>query len=186
MRPIHVFCNANRFNIDFERGQDAEHCTEVISPASESGTGGSGTSGGVRNMKELKIQIQQVSESTSRVTVRTHQVLVDRMREIGGSDQGPMGGELFLAAIGGCFMSNLLAAVKARKAPVSAISAEVIGTVVDSPARFSQVKILITAEAASRETLNRLLDIAERGCIMMNTLRGKLDIHISASIGATA
>ena len=37
--------------------------------------------------------------------MRSHQVLVDRPVEKGGADEGPMGGELFLAAVGGCFMT---------------------------------------------------------------------------------
>ena len=43
-----------------------------------------------------------------------------------------MGGELFLAAIGGCFMSNLLAAIDARHAEVSGVQTEVIATLADS------------------------------------------------------
>ena len=75
-------------------------------------------------------------------------------------------------------MSNLLAAIKAREAEVSDVRAEVIGTLADSPARFAGVELLVTAEAANRETLERLVEIADRGCIMMNTLRGKLDVVV--------
>jgi organic hydroperoxide reductase OsmC/OhrA len=35
-----------------------------------------------------------------------------------------MGGELFLAAVGGCFMSNLLAAINARESDVSDVRTE--------------------------------------------------------------
>jgi putative redox protein len=59
-------------------------------------------------MNELKIRLRQVSTSTSEATLRDHQVLIDRPVDKGGADMGPMGGELFLASIGGCFMSNLL------------------------------------------------------------------------------
>jgi hypothetical protein len=38
---------------------------------------------------------------------------------------GPMGGELFQAAVGGCFMSNLLAAIASRDAGISDVRAEV-------------------------------------------------------------
>lgn len=59
-----------------------------------------------------------------------------------------------------------------------------IGTIADSPARFSAVELYVTAEGQSRDTLERLVEIADRGCIMMNTLRGKLDVRIR--IGVTA
>jgi putative redox protein len=87
-----------------------------------------------------------------------------------------MGGELFLASIGGCFMSNLLAAIKARGAEISDVRTKVIGTLADSPARFSAVELYVTAETANRELLEHLVEVADRGCIMMNTLRGKLAV----------
>lgn len=128
-------------------------------------------------MNQIKTQLRQISTSTSETTLRTHRVLIDRPRDKGGVDLGPMGGELFLASIGGCFMSNLLAAINAREAEISGVHAEVIGTVVDSPARFSAVELHIGAKGRSEE-LERLVKIADRACIMMNTLRGKLNVRI--------
>src|SRR5580700_7956338 len=125
---------------------------------------------------QMKIQLRQVSTSTTEASIRTHQVLIDRPAEKGGADMGPMGGELFLAAVGGCFMSNLLAAIRARDADVSDIRTEVIGTLVEAPARFAAVELQVAAESVNRELLEQLVEIADRGCIMMNTLRGKLDL----------
>src|ERR1700730_18855351 len=99
---------------------------------------------------QMKIQLRQVSTSTSEATLRTHQVLIDRPVEKGGADMGPMGGELFLAAVGGCFMSNLLAAIRAREAKISGVRTEVIGTVSDSPARFSSIDLHVTADRLAR------------------------------------
>ena len=127
---------------------------------------------------EIKIQLRQVSTSTSEATMGRHQVLIDRPAAKGGADLGPMGGELFLAAIGGCFMSNLLAAIKARETEISDIRTEVIGTLADSPARFVAVELCVIAESASRDQLERLVEIADRACIMMNTLRGKIDVRV--------
>ena len=42
----------------------------------------------------------------------------------------------------------------------------------------------VAAESRDRELLERLVEIADRGCIMMNTLRGKLDVKVL--IGAVA
>ena len=131
---------------------------------------------------QMKIQLRQVSTSTSEATFRTHQVLIDRPAEKGGADMGPMGGELFLAGVGGCFMSNLLAAIKARKAEISDVRTEVIGTISDSPARFSAIELHVTADSLDRELLERVVEIADRGCIMMNTLRGKLDLRVRIGV----
>jgi putative redox protein len=129
----------------------------------------------------MEIQLRQVSDSTSEAAIRTHQVLIDRPTAKGGADSGPMGGELFLAAVGGCFMSNLLAAIKARDADVSGVRTEVIGILADSPARFSALELYVDAQG-SRELLERLVEIADRGCIMVNTLRGKLDVRVRVGV----
>jgi len=129
----------------------------------------------------MTIQLGQVSTSTSEALVRTHRVLIDRPEDKGGSDLGPMGGELFLAAIGGCFMSNLLAAIKARNVDVSDVRTVVVGTIEATPARFSAVEVHVEARGGSEE-IERLVEVADRGCIMMNTLRGKLDLSIRTRV----
>jgi len=131
---------------------------------------------------EIKTQIRQVSASTSEAILRTHHVLIDRPVNKGGADSGPMGGELFLAAVGGCFMSNLLAAIKAREAEISNVRIEVIGILADSPARFQAVQLCVTADCLNHELFEKLVEIADRACIMMNTLRGTLDIRIRIGV----
>jgi putative redox protein len=133
---------------------------------------------------QMKIQLRQVSTSTSEATLGNHRVLIDRPAAKGGADMGPMGGELFLAAIGGCFMSNLLAAIAARKAPVSNVRTQVIASLADSPTRFSAVELYVTADSQDQDQLERLVAIADRGCIMMNTLRGKLDVQVRIGVPA--
>ncbi len=131
---------------------------------------------------EITIQIAQISPTTSEATIRRHRVKVDRPEPKGGADEGPMGGELFLAAIGGCFMSNLLAAIRAREAAVTDATVEVIGTLADSPARFSAVDMFVRATYDDAALFEKLVDIADRGCIMMNTLRGKLEVNLRIAV----
>ena len=126
----------------------------------------------------MTIQIRQVSASASEAAIRGHRVPIDRPPEKGGTDAGPMGGELFLAAIGGCFMSNLLAAIKARQAQVSNIETEVTATVDGTPPRFTQIELAVSAGCPDRPLLEKLVEIAERGCLTVNTLRGKIDLKI--------
>jgi putative redox protein len=127
---------------------------------------------------QLEIQLLQKSPSSSEATIRQHRVPVDRPVAKGGEDTGPMGGELFLASIGGCFMSTLLAAIRSREAPISGISVKVSGTLADAPARFTRIELLAAAEGADPESFEKFVSIAERGCIMMNTLRDKLEITV--------
>ena len=130
---------------------------------------------------EIKIQLRQVSPFTSEAQIRNHRVLVDRPVAKGGADAGPMGGELFLSAIGGCFMSTLLAAVRTRDIAIDDIHTEVTGVVDDTPPRFVAVDLVVTSAGTDAETLERLVEIADRGCIMMNTLRGTLQLTVHAA-----
>jgi putative redox protein len=136
-------------------------------------------------MTEMKIELRQVSESTSDASMRDHHVLIDRPQEKGGADRGPMGGELFLASIGGCFMSNLLAAIRARNAEVSEVRTQVTGTIAEAPTRFSAIEVHVTANGPI-EQIERLVEVADKGCIMMNTLRAKLPVVIHAASILTA
>ena len=133
-------------------------------------------------MAQMTIQLEQVSSTTTEAMVRAHRVLIDRPVDKGGTDLGPMGGELFLAAIGGCLMSNLLAAIRARNSDVSEVRTTVIGTIASAPARFSVVEVHLEAKGSSEE-IQRLVEIADRGCIMMNTLRGRFEVSIRTRVG---
>lgn len=130
----------------------------------------------------MTIQIRQIDSSASAAAIRNHRILIDRPADKGGADEGPMGGELFLAAIGGCFMSNLLAAIKARDAGVSGVQADVIAALAGTPPRFTEIEVAVSADCADRALLEKLVEIAERGCIMMNTLRGKLDVKVRIGV----
>ncbi len=111
----------------------------------------------------MTIQIHQTSASASEAAIRGHRVAIDRPADKGGTDVGPMGGELFLAAVGGCFMSNLLAAIKAREARVGDVQTAVIGTIEGSPARFSQIELCVSADSQDRAFFEKLVKIDERG-----------------------
>ena len=77
-------------------------------------------------------------------------------------------------------MSNLLAAIRARDAAVSDVRVEVVGALAESPARFSKLELRVAAKCVDRELLERLVEIADRGCIMMNTLRGTVEVNLLA------
>jgi putative redox protein len=130
-------------------------------------------------MSEMKIQISQISACTSETILGPHRVLIDRPVEKGGTAQGPMGGELFLASVGGCFISNILAAIRARNENVANVRVQVTGTLTDSPpVRYSAIELFVDADTPDRAALQHVVEIADRGCIMMNTLRGTLDLRV--------
>jgi putative redox protein len=126
----------------------------------------------------LEVQVQQTGPSTATGIARSHTVLVDRPISKGGTDQGPMGGELLLLALGGCFMSNLLAAIRARAAAISEVRLTVSGTLGGTPERVTGLTLKISANQDNPELMHRLMTIAERGCIVANTLKEAVPISI--------
>ena len=125
--------------------------------------------------------VHQVGPSSGRGTVRSHSVLIDRPTDKGGADRGPMGGELLLLALGGCFMSNLLAAIRSRESAVANVRTRVAGILAESPSRFEAVELQVSAECDDRELLGKLVTIAERSCIVANTLRSCLKLSVSVA-----
>ena len=130
-------------------------------------------------MADLTVTVTRVNEtSTSESAIREHRVLVDRPTDKGGQDQGPMGGELLLAALGGCFMSNLIAAAVARAVKVEGLAVVVRGSLVAGPPRFASIEMEVQGRASDPGALDKLVTIAERACIVHNTLQPAVPIKI--------
>mgnify|MGYP000022366639 FL=1 len=126
--------------------------------------------------QEVHVQVKQISASTSECVARQFKTLSDRPEAKGGSDRGPMGGEMLLMGLGGCFMSNLLAAVKTREAAVSDIAIAVTATLAEAPARFSAVKLAVSGNYPDKAEMEKLVKIAERSCIVANTIKGAVQL----------
>jgi putative redox protein len=135
---------------------------------------------------EITVNVAQTGPSSSRIAVRHHRVDVDRPVAKGGADRGAMGGELLLGALGGCFMSTLLAAVAARDVGVSDVDVTVRGTLGEGPGRFTAVHLHVDARCDDAAALEKLVAMAERGCLVANTLRGAVDLTVTSAAAATA
>jgi putative redox protein len=129
--------------------------------------------------RTLEVGVAQDGLSTGMGTARTHSLLIDRPIAKGGADRGPLGGELLLLSLGGCFLSTLLAAVRTRGAAVSDVKVVVVGTIGGAPERFEAIEMRVSANFADGELMRKLLDIAERGCLVTNTLKRALEITVT-------
>jgi len=127
---------------------------------------------------QITVQVNQAGPSASEGLSRTHRIRMDRPESKGGENRGPMGGEVLLMGLGGCFMSNLLAAVAARDAVVTDVQLVINGMLENSPPRYSAVELLVSAEYTDREDMEKLITIAERGCIVANTLKEAVKLNI--------
>ncbi len=127
---------------------------------------------------QVKAVVRQVSASTSEASARNHTSLVDRPEAKGGSNRGPMGGELMLMGIGGCFMSNLLGAVAARKLDITDLSVDVTAMLEDSPPRFTDVTLTVNSAYSDKALLREMAAIAEANCIAVNTVKAAVGLGV--------
>ncbi|WP_022665442.1 OsmC family protein [Desulfospira joergensenii] len=127
----------------------------------------------------VQVKVRQISATASEGNARGHIVVMDRPGAKGGENRGAMGGENLLMSLGGCFMSNLLAAGQARETELNGVVLEITGELGASPARFERVNMKIRSELEDRALMEKLVIIAERGCIVANTLKQGLEVGIS-------
>jgi len=130
----------------------------------------------------VRVELIQTGPTTTRAEVRGHALAVDRPPEKGGEDAGPMGGELLLAALGGCFASNLLAAIRGRDADVRDVRVAVEADPADGPPRFAALRLHASAATDDGAAFAKLVTIAERGCIVANTLAGGVPVHVTSEV----
>lgn len=133
----------------------------------------------------LKVQVEQTGPSSAVGIVRTHRVPIDRPLDGGGTDTGPLGGEYLLVALGGCFMSNLLAAIRVRESPdtiVSNVSVALTATLEGHPNRVTAISMRVGAAGLDNQLLEKLADIAGRACIVTNTLKRAVPITVTCEV----
>lgn len=128
--------------------------------------------------RTIRGEVLQAGASHSQGTVRDHTVAIDRPVAKGGSDQGPMGGELIMLGLAGCFMSNMLAAIAAREAPISDVRVAVEAVLEGTPERMTSFTLRVEARGEDRDLLEKLATISERGCIAANTLKAAAPITV--------
>ena len=133
--------------------------------------------------RTISVEIAQDGPSTGKATARSHTVFVDRPAEKDGSDRGPLGGEYLLISLGGCFLSTLLAAVRTRAAEVSNVHITVSGTVGGVPERFEAINLGVSATYRDEVEMRKLILVAERGCLVTNTLKDAVAISVSLQKG---
>src|SRR6266540_6449490 len=108
----------------------------------------------------FRATIEHVNHTTSRAVVRSHTLLIDRGIAKGGFDLGPAGGEYQLVALGGCFTSHFLAAIRAREAAVTNVKVAVTGTLDGTPERFTAFTMDVSAQCADPELARKLITMA--------------------------
>jgi putative redox protein len=128
---------------------------------------------------QVQVNVRQIGLSASEGAAREHKAVMDRPKAKGGENRGAMGGEHLLMALGGCFMSNLLAAVQSREADVSNVNLNISGTLESAPPHFSAIEMKVGADHNDKAQMEKLITVAERGCIVANTLKNSVKLSIN-------
>ena len=133
-------------------------------------------------MPELSITLSQQGDTAVNGKLGDHSVTIDRPVEKGGGNLGAMGGQYLVASIGGCFSSTFFAAAKSRAIAVEGFKVEVsAGLSEQQPKRFDKISIKASYDSCSvPEEFGKLLEIAEKGCIALNTVKGGLPVTVEA------
>lgn len=130
-------------------------------------------------MAAVSLMVSQVSTSASNACVREHSLKMDRPTAKGGGDEGMMGGEALLSGLGGCFMSNLLASAASRGITLSGVQTEVTGILSEEgPSRFVAISLSVSGGSSIPDEFSKLVHIAEKGCIVANTLRSSVELSV--------
>jgi len=134
-------------------------------------------------MSQVKIRLKQHSQSAMELENDTLKIIIDRPVEKGGGGEGLMGGQYLLAGIAGCYCSTLFAAAQARDIEIKGLTIDVSATMTDDlPKRFSQVNLGVSYDFCSDENmLNKLLTIAEKACLSVNTVKTGLAFSVAAT-----
>lgn len=135
-------------------------------------------------MAEVIVQLKQKGETSSLLTLNEHYIIIDRPVSKGGHGEGPMGGQVLLMSIAGCFSSTLYAAAQARNLKIEDLEMNVIGVLSeDAPKRFISIKLNVTGgSCGDGEQFPKLLKVAEKGCIAVNTIKQGMGFEVAQPI----
>ena len=124
-------------------------------------------------MAEIHVQLKQKGSTSSLLSLNDHQIVIDRPVDKGGNGEGPMGGQVLLMSIAGCFSSTLYAAAQARNLQIEVLEMDVIGVLSENaPKRFEAIKLKVTSgTCGNTKEFSKLLKVAEKGCIAVNTIK---------------
>jgi len=124
------------------------------------------------------IALTLIQNSTTSVQLQNNDfnIIVDRPVDKGGNGLGLMGGQYMLTGIGGCFSSTLFAAAQSRAIKIEGLTITISAILSEElPKRFTDITLKVSYEVCSHPAeFDKLLAIAEQGCISVNTVKNAL------------
>lgn len=132
-----------------------------------------------------EVKVQLVEGTLGVAIARQHAIVVDRNANLGGSDLGFTGGEVFFSGIGTCLLTTLIGAARHRNIELTKVEFSISGETESNPSRWTSINVNAVVEGnASPEEIQKLVTIAERSCIVSNTVALGAPIHVTLNQGA--
>ncbi len=110
-------------------------------------------------------------------------VTFDRAVQRGGADEGMRAAEGLLLATGACLAITIAAAAQSRGIELGRCRVRVRGETADGPSRVARIAIDAELPDVAPEVARHLIEVAERGCTVANTLRNPPELRITVAAG---
>ncbi|MDY0063129.1 MAG: OsmC family protein [Myxococcota bacterium] len=114
-------------------------------------------------------------------TASGHEVVMDALPEVGGTDTGPRPGELPLVGLSACTGMDVISILRKMRQPVTSFSVEVEGIhkATEHPKRWTELRVIfhLTGEV-DRVKLERAIDLSRtQYCSVAAMLKPQTTIH---------
>lgn len=131
----------------------------------------------------VRIKLSQSSPTAMKLDHPLYDIKIDRPTDQGGGGSGLMGGQFLLLGIAGCFCSTLFAAAQNREISIKGLSIELEAILsTEAPKRFTDVRLEVKKEfCSSPDEFQKLLKIAEKGCISVNTIKQGVVVNVDSN-----
>ena len=85
----------------------------------------------------------------------------------------------FLGALGGCLLMSLRVAARVRKVELGSVS---VRARANEKGHIKEIKVELQVESSANEDqLNRLVEVAERGCHIRNLIRDEIEFGLTVT-----
>ncbi|MEZ4496519.1 MAG: OsmC family protein [Thermomicrobiales bacterium] len=126
-----------------------------------------------------EVKVKLVEGTTGIAIADGNAIVVDRSSQLGGTELGFKGGDLFLSSIGTCILTTLIGQARRKGVELTKVEFTLSGKSGGSPTRLTEINIDAIVEGdAPDEVLQELTEFAENKCFISNTVKEGAPINL--------
>ena len=126
-----------------------------------------------------EVKVKLVEGTTGIAIADGNAIVVDRSSQLGGTELGFKGGDLFLSSIGTCILTTLIGQARLKGVELTKVEFTLSGKSGGSPTRLTEINIDAIVEGdAPDEVLQELTEFAENKCFISNTVKEGAPINL--------